>query len=41
VHNLIDAVSQEIPRIRSLIDKERISLEDFKFMKYNGCEIIP
>ncbi|MGB9714242.1 MAG: TIGR04084 family radical SAM/SPASM domain-containing protein [Candidatus Bathyarchaeales archaeon] len=41
VHNLIDAVSQEIPRIRNLIDKERIKLEDFKFMEYNGCEIIP
>ncbi|MEM3725790.1 MAG: TIGR04084 family radical SAM/SPASM domain-containing protein [Candidatus Bathyarchaeia archaeon] len=41
VHNLIDAVSQEIPKIRSLIEKERIKLEDFKFMEYNGCEIIP
>ncbi|MGQ9640677.1 MAG: TIGR04084 family radical SAM/SPASM domain-containing protein [Candidatus Bathycorpusculaceae bacterium] len=41
VRNLIDAVSQEIPRINKLIEKGRIRLEDFNFMKYNGCEIIP
>nr|WP_312058963.1 TIGR04084 family radical SAM/SPASM domain-containing protein [Fervidobacterium pennivorans] len=41
VHNLIDAVSQEIPRIKGLIAKGRVKPEDFDFMKYNGCEIIP
>ena len=41
VRNLIDAVRTEIPRIRRLIEEGRISLEDFEFMKYNGCEIIP
>jgi putative peptide-modifying radical SAM enzyme len=41
VHNLIDAVSGEIPRIKGLIKNGRIRLEDFNFMKYNGCEIIP
>ncbi|MEM2105746.1 MAG: TIGR04084 family radical SAM/SPASM domain-containing protein [Candidatus Bathyarchaeia archaeon] len=41
VRNLIDAVSAEIPRIKSLIKNGRIKLEDFEFMKYNGCEIIP
>jgi putative peptide-modifying radical SAM enzyme len=41
VQNLINAVSTEIPRIRSLIKNGRIRLEDFNFTKYNGCEIIP
>jgi putative peptide-modifying radical SAM enzyme len=41
VKNLIDAVSKEIPRIRRLIDRGKISMKDFEFMKYNGCEIIP
>ena len=41
VRNLIDAVRTEIPRIRRLIEEGRIGLEDFEFMKYNGCEIIP
>ena len=41
VKNLIEAVDSETPRIRQLIEKERINLKDFKFMKYNGCEIIP
>jgi len=41
VQNLIDAVSKEIPKIKSLIKNRRIKLEDFEFMRYNGCEIIP
>jgi len=41
VQNLIDAVSKEIPKIKSLIKNGRIRLEDFEFMQYNGCEIIP
>jgi putative peptide-modifying radical SAM enzyme len=41
VRNLIEAIYQEIPRIKSLIDKGKIRLEDFNFLKYNGCEIIP
>ena len=41
VKNLIDAVSKEIPRIRRLIDRGKISMKDFEFMKYNGCEVIP
>ncbi|MEM3731628.1 MAG: TIGR04084 family radical SAM/SPASM domain-containing protein [Candidatus Bathyarchaeia archaeon] len=41
VQNLIEAVSKEIPRIRNLIKSGRVRLEDFNFMKYNGCEIIP
>jgi len=41
VRNLVDAVAKEVPRIRKLVESGRISLESFKFMKYNGCEIIP
>ena len=41
VRNLIDAVTKEAPRIRKLIENRRISMKDFEFMKYNGCEIIP
>jgi putative peptide-modifying radical SAM enzyme len=41
VRNLVDAVAKEAPRIRKLMENGRISLKDFEFMKYNGCEIIP
>jgi putative peptide-modifying radical SAM enzyme len=41
VRNLISAIERELPRIRRLIEKGRISLKDFEYMKYNGCEIIP
>ncbi|MEM2995251.1 MAG: TIGR04084 family radical SAM/SPASM domain-containing protein [Candidatus Bathyarchaeia archaeon] len=41
VRNLIETVHQEIPRIKNLIEKGKISLKDFEFLKYNGCEIIP
>jgi len=41
VENLVDAVANEIPRIRRLINAGRIKIEDFDFMQYIGCEIIP
>jgi len=41
VKNLIDAITSEMPRIKRLVEGERISLKDFEFVKYNGCEIIP
>jgi len=41
VKNLINVVWMKISRIKELIQKGKISLEDFDFMKYNGCEIIP
>jgi putative peptide-modifying radical SAM enzyme len=41
VRNLMDAVRAETPRIQKLIREKKIRLEDFNFMKYNGCEIIP
>jgi radical SAM protein with 4Fe4S-binding SPASM domain len=41
VRNLIEAISAEMPKIQRLIREKKIRLEDFKFMKYNGCEVIP
>jgi len=41
VRNLVDAIARELPRIRKLIRSGDLSLNDFAFMKYNGCEIIP
>jgi putative peptide-modifying radical SAM enzyme len=41
VRNLIDAISEETPRIKNLIREQRINHKSFEFMKYNGCEIIP
>ena len=41
VRNLVEAVHDQIPRIRRLIDERRLGLKDFEYLKYNGCEIIP
>jgi uncharacterized protein len=41
VKGLVNAVKLEIPRIEQLIRAGKVSLNDFEFMKYNGCEIIP
>ncbi len=41
VRNLINAILEQVPRINKLIDKRKINIEDFEFMRYNGCEIIP
>lgn len=41
VKALVDDVSTEVPRIRGLIDKGKIRLSDFDYIKYNGAEIIP
>jgi uncharacterized protein len=41
VRNLIDAVAKDVPRIRELVSDGKISVKDFEFVKYNGCEIIP
>lgn len=41
VAELVQAVELEVPKIHKLIKNNKISLKDFDFMKYNGCEIIP
>lgn len=41
VENLHAALTAALPHVRSLIQKNIISLRDFAHEKYNGCEIIP
>jgi len=41
VRGLVNAVKKELPRINQIINNGEVSLNDFKFVKYNGCEIIP
>ncbi len=41
IEHLIETVKSEVPRIHQLITNKQIRLEDFDYMKYNGCEIIP
>jgi uncharacterized protein len=41
VKNLIGSITEQVPRITTLIEKGKVSLADFEYMKYNGCEIIP
>jgi uncharacterized protein len=41
VQQLIETVTNEIRRIKQLIEKGKITLQDFDYLKYNGCEIIP
>ena len=41
VEQLIEAVEGEVPRIQQLLKTRKIRVEDFDFIKYNGCEIIP
>jgi uncharacterized protein len=41
VKGLISSVEAQVPRIKQLIQRGKISLGDFEYLKYNGCEIIP
>jgi uncharacterized protein len=41
VRNLIDSVAEAMPKITQLLKSGKLSKEDFSFLKYNGCEIIP
>ncbi len=41
VKNLVFCLRQETDRVRRLISLGKIRLEDFDYLKYNGCEIIP
>jgi putative peptide-modifying radical SAM enzyme len=41
VKGLVAAVEKELPRIEKMLADERLTLSDFEFLKYNGCEIIP
>jgi uncharacterized protein len=41
IESLIDVIKAQLPRISSLIEQGKISLKDFEFLEFNGCEIIP
>jgi uncharacterized protein len=41
VAELVATVKGEVPRMKNLIEKGRLRLEDFDYLKFNGCEIIP
>lgn len=41
VENLYAALTEALPRIRSLIASGTVTAEDFVHEKFNGCEIIP
>jgi len=41
VRNMLDALYEALPEVRLLAAKGRIRPEDFRYTKYNGCEIIP
>jgi uncharacterized protein len=41
VKELVKAVKTQLPRINQLLDDGTLNLNDFDFIKYNGCEIIP
>ena len=41
VKNLVESLKFSLPRVKNLIDKQRIGLSDFVHLKYNSCEIIP
>lgn len=41
VINLIEALSDQVHQIKSLLESGRIQQENFEYQKHNGCEIIP
>jgi uncharacterized protein len=41
VKELVNAVKTQLPRINKLLGDGKVRLNDFEFVKYNGCEIIP
>jgi uncharacterized protein len=41
VRSLITSIGAALPQIKQLITEGKISLKDFEYLRYNGCEIIP
>ncbi len=41
VRELVGTVLSVLPRIRRLLKEGRVRPENFEYLKYNGCEIIP
>jgi hypothetical protein len=38
---MTNALLEVLPEIRGLLEAGRISVSDFHYQKYNGCEVIP
>lgn len=41
VENLVEALRAQLPEIRRCLREGVVRLEDFEFLEFNGCEIIP
>ena len=41
VNNHVESLKASVPRVKRLIEQEKIRLSDFDHQKYNSCEIIP
>lgn len=41
VLNLIESLQNILPRVKQLLDQGVIRTQDFEYVKYNSCEIIP
>jgi len=41
VTNMVDALQEALPEVRSLIDNGMVRPDSFEYAKYNGCEIVP
>lgn len=41
IEHLIGELQKKKPEIQDIIDKGKISINDFEYKKYDGCEIIP
>jgi radical SAM protein with 4Fe4S-binding SPASM domain len=41
VRNMISSLHEVLPEVKKLISEGRVDLNDFRYEKYNGCEIIP
>ena len=41
VRHLKEELEKSLPKVKELIEKKVISLEDFDHLKYNGVEVVP
>jgi putative peptide-modifying radical SAM enzyme len=41
VRNMMSALGEVLPEIKKLISDGKVDLSDFRYEKYNGCEVIP
>jgi hypothetical protein len=41
VSNLVESLQHSLPKIRLMMHRGELKLQDFEYEKYNSCEIIP